>query len=975
MNPPAADWQGLFDELVELSGPARAARLAELQRSDAALAAELDALLRADAGEALVPKDLDASLPPLPAHFVARALDLADRLEPPADRRGERVGAWRLVSPLGRGGTAEVYLAERVDGEYDQQVALKLVRTEVGSAELHRRFLRERRILAQLDHPGIARLLDGGTTAAGEPYFVLELVRGRRITDHCEMEGLSLASRLGLFVDVCEAVDAAHRRLVVHRDLKPSNILVTPEGTVKLLDFGIAKLLDAEAEEDAPSGSAAGPLTRIAAQPLTPSYAAPEQILDEPISTATDVFALGILLYELVVGWPPFERPVDSRGALARAVGSELLVAPSAAVRRGVAASGDRAPLARLGEVAERDLDTVAARALAREPQRRYRSAAALADDVRNLVARRPVAARPDSLRYRASRFVDRNRSLVTLAALALVALATLLVVALVQGEAARREARRASRVQQFLVEMFRDSDPSRTRSATLTARELVTTAATRIERAFGDEPGIAGDLDDAIAQVETGLGLAEEAAARARRAVALRTATAGANAVPALRAQVTLAEALFAQGDLVGADAAVAAAGPLRGSAGEESAVDRMFAVEAEMRSQQGRADEALAIGREALAGAERRFGAEAVPALLWRARLAGMLCDASRVSEAISLLRPVLPALRSRAHGDPLRLAEARLLAGEALDLGGDGETGGALLRSGVGLLRETLGPDHPEVALAEIKLGYLLFEQHDLAAAESTLEHAATVLGRIDHYEAGSARRYLGLVHLEMGDAAAALADFEAAEKIFRASGEQASIYTNSARLSRAYALLHLGRLAEAEALLRDIEAQIEAGAPGGEYILRTAIKYLGEVRRQRGDPEEALALHRRARALEVDIFGTEDHPTVAMSDYEIALDLLARRDRAALAEARVSIDRAVAFQRRAEPSGARLGEFLVASARIAAAQGAVARAKREAGEGRDLLLAVRGPAHPTTRDAEAFLALMAHRRPATSVPRRR
>ncbi|MGE0640882.1 MAG: protein kinase [Thermoanaerobaculia bacterium] len=967
------DWQSLFDELVDLDPAARSERLAAIASADPALARFVAALLAADSTGDEVARRFETPFAARSSTFVAHALGTVSEPAEQRDRSGERIDAWRLVSPLGRGGMAEVYLAERVDGEFEQRAALKLVRSEVGSEGIYRRFRRERRILAQLEHPGIARLLDGGRTSAGEPYFVLELVEGKRITDHCRDGALPLAERLRLFAEACDAVDAAHRRLVVHRDLKPSNILVTPEGVVKLLDFGIAKLLDHDAGGGGtPIQGGSGSMTHLETQPLTPNYAAPEQILGAPVSTATDVFALGILLHEMVTDRTPFDRAAKSRGALAIDLGNETLVPPSSSLRRMAAATDTsaragreaRERLRRRAAEADGDLDTVVAKALAREPERRYRSAAALADDVRNLIARRPVRARADSFSYRASRFVSRNAAAVVVTTLAVLALVTLVVVALVQGAAARRHAQRAERVQRFLVELFRDSDPSRTRGETLTARELITTAAKRIEPELADDPDVAAELDDAVAQVELGLGLADDAVVLAERAIALRTRQEGATAPATLRLRVTLAEALFARGDLDGADREVAVAQPLYDRHDDEAIVDRLFAVESALRAQQNRFDEGLAVARRALERAEKRGGPNDALTLLWRSRLAATLGDASRVAEAEALLRPNVEALMRETSGDPLEVAEARLNAGDLLDLAGDRETGERLMQSAVDLLRRTLGDEHPEVALAEIKLGYLQFERRALTAAETSLRHAATVLDRVGHYEAGSARRYLGIAHLEAERNDEALAEFEAAEAVYRARGG-APIYLTSIRISRGQALLRLGRLAEAETLLRDIVRGFRDGdTSASDYTLRTALKYLAEVRRGQGDAVEALALHRQAREIELRIFGTDEHPIVAHTDAQIALDLLAlaRRDRGQLAEARTRIDRAVSFQRSTEPASARLGEFLLASARVADAAGDRERARREAAEARELLLAARGATHSTTRDAEAYVALL-------------
>ncbi|HEY6320772.1 MAG TPA: serine/threonine-protein kinase, partial [Thermoanaerobaculia bacterium] len=344
-------WEDLFDELVELPAPERARRLAELRAENGELAERVERLLAADAAATGF---LDRStLDLLGTNRGAEDADLEPQL--PA---GTTVGAWRVVSLLGRGGMGEVYLADRTDPAFAQRVALKVIKRGMDSQAIVRRFVRERQILARLDHPNLAHLLDGGTGPDGRPYFALEWVDGEPITAWCRRRDLDLDGRLRLMQTVCLAVASAHHRLVVHRDLKPANILVTEDGTPKLLDFGIAKLL----EDDEAAGLT---LTQLGARPLTPAYAAPEQILGEPVSTATDVYALGVMLYELITGALPHRRDQRALEALASAVEHETVERPSTALRR----PGDRARLAR--RVAG-DLDLIVMTAVRRDPARRY---------------------------------------------------------------------------------------------------------------------------------------------------------------------------------------------------------------------------------------------------------------------------------------------------------------------------------------------------------------------------------------------------------------------------------------------------------------------------------------------------------------------------------------------------------------------------------------------------------------------------
>jgi len=416
----AERWQrltALFDELADLPAAERSRRLAELERDDPELAAALSRLLAADAhGAGFLEEPIQLEDPgPLEEFFA----------EPPP----ERAGPFRIVRLLGRGGMAEVYAAERVDGSFTQSVAVKVIRRGLDTEDMLARFVRERRILAGLEHTAIARLIDGGALPDGRPFVVMERVEGVPITDYAEEHHLGVEERLRLLVVACDAVAYAHANLVVHRDLKPSNVLVSKAGEVKLLDFGIAKLI-------APEGEPAQTQTARELRMLTPAYAAPEQFAGEPTTTATDVWGLGALGYELLTGMTPLPGRDTSSGS-----GIIPPSVPPARMSTRILAHGAFDPeLKRRALRLRGDVDTIIAKALALDPARRYPSAEALAADLRRHLEGRPVQARPDSLRYRVGKFVGRHRvgvAAATLAALALIAGAT---IATWQARVARRE-------------------------------------------------------------------------------------------------------------------------------------------------------------------------------------------------------------------------------------------------------------------------------------------------------------------------------------------------------------------------------------------------------------------------------------------------------------------------------------------------------------------------------------------------------
>ncbi len=435
----------------------------------------------------------------------------------------------------------EVWEAERADGQFEQIVALKLVKRGMDSEEVLRRFLRERQILARLEHPNIARLLDGGLAPDGRPYLVLERVDGEPIVAWCRAQRCDLAARVRLVIAVAEAVDLAHRNLVVHRDLKPSNLLVDATGTVKLLDFGIAKILASD-----PEGGAS---TRLEDRALTPAYAAPEQILGRPATTSTDVYSLGVVLYELLTGRLPHVRATTSHLGLAQEVERETLTRPS----RVVAEAGDpRGARALAG-----DLDTIVVKALAREPERRYGSISAFADDLRRYLDGRPVRARPDSGLYRARKFVARHRLAVAAAALVVAALVAGLSIALWQARRAEQAARlaqaqasRAEQVRAFLVSIFEAADPARARGETVEARTLLDEGARRIDAELAKEPELHAELLELLAGLYRKLGELERAKSLAERAFAEHRRLFGDESVQTARSEWTLGWVLANQGD-----------------------------------------------------------------------------------------------------------------------------------------------------------------------------------------------------------------------------------------------------------------------------------------------------------------------------------------------------------------------------------------------------------------------------------------
>jgi eukaryotic-like serine/threonine-protein kinase len=408
------------------------------------------------------------------------------------EQAGDLIGPYRLVRELGGGGMGTVWLAQRPDGLINRPVALKLPHGAWKRAGLAERMAREREILATLNHPNIARLYDAGLTAAGQPYLALEYVAGRPIDAYCRDEQPGLHACLDLFAQVANAVAYAHGKLVIHRDLKPANILVSAEGQVRLLDFGIAKLLD---EGSAPATR----LTELSGRALTPDYASPEQILGEPLTIASDVYSLGVILYELLTGTRPYKLKRDSRGALEDAILQAEPARPSAVADRQWRRS------------LRGDLDTIVTKALKKNPQERYATVHALLEDIQRYLTSRPVLARPDSARYRLTKFVARNKLAVATAAAISISLMGGSSLVAWQASVAAAERKRAEDVKEFIASVFREADPTRGAGNVLSAAELLGQAESRLKSAAGD-PALTLELLTIIS--ESLFGLQQNAAA-----------------------------------------------------------------------------------------------------------------------------------------------------------------------------------------------------------------------------------------------------------------------------------------------------------------------------------------------------------------------------------------------------------------------------------------------------------------------------
>ena len=703
--------RALFEQLAESPAAEWEARLAAACPDDAGVRAEALALLRADA-ESTEPTGLADVAPALVSGLAG------EYVEPVApDHAGMRLGPFRLVREIGRGGMGAVWLAERVDGGFDQQVAIKLIRGGWDGQDAARRFHAERQILATLQHPNIAHLVDGGVSADGKPWLALEYIDGEELRAWCDRRALGVESRLRLMITVCAAVSHAHQHLVVHRDLKPSNILVGRNGVVKLLDFGIAKLIDAPGTDEATA-------TRV----FTPEYAAPEQVQGGPVTTAVDVYALGLLLHELLTGRRLQGRADDPAGARAPTRPSSLVVRENddgEAAR--IAARRESTPR-RLRRRLQGDLDAIILKALRPEPQMRYASVAALVADLQRHLDDKPVHAHRGGWRYRAGRFARRHRWALAASAAAVLALAGGLGAALWQAREARVQRDTAQEALAFMTSLFRNADPGERGRANLGARDLLDEGARGIRHALAGNDDVRVRLLLSIASAYIDLDLPDPAEPlldeadliAARSGDPLRAAEA-----------LQLRCALLVQRDRTDACA------PLLARA--EAALDPRDPEQAGMIAQglylgardllhHNRHEDIVANSRRALALLDHAPARRELRAEL-HDTLAFSLVKLDRAAEAEALLRPLVDELA--AAGDaPRALAEAQDTLAGALFAQGQNEEGLRLREDSLRTLESLYGPDHSVLADNLINLGIAHYRAGQLDRAEEVLERAVRV-----------------------------------------------------------------------------------------------------------------------------------------------------------------------------------------------------------------------------------------------------
>ena len=852
----------VFQGALELPAAYRTAYLDRACDGDRDLRVEVEAMLAAEAIglERLVPGDE----------------------QPPADPDpflGMRLGPWQIVEFIGRGGMGTVYLAERADGQYEQRVALKLVPASAHRNRAHVRFRAETHILGRLSHPNIARLLDAGFTPEGSAYLVMEYVDGSPVTTYCDARRLTIEQRLRLFLAVANATQHAHQSLIVHRDLKPSNILVSRGGEVKLLDFGIAKLLEANhplADETTPELRA-----------LTPAYAAPEQLRGDPVTTATDVYVLGAVLYELLTGSRPGAEHEPGASPEVRGVPlAQPLVppAPSTSIRRrlktgapeaqaalmGVAAARRSSP-ARLARSLAGDVDRVVLKALQPEPARRYGSAGMLAADIERALDGRPVEAQPDRVAYRMRRFAGRHRVGVSMTALLVLLIVASAVVALLQARAvaierdrARLQASRAERVLALVGDLFELARPGAVSSQEITARELLDQGTSRISSQLAGDPAVQASLFNVAGRLYSNLSLHDAAIEVLQQALALEVREEPRGSLTQAQTMHSLGELYIKKNDYAAAERFLRNALSLRRASGAPPA-EIAATLEALGRglSFVGRDAEAKAALQEAVGIRRREPGppGELMSALN---ELAVILHRLGDMRTAEPLFREAADVGRRVAGPSPEKvvglLHHARLTQRFDRDL----EGAEPIYREALGMARSLYSEDHQTTATILGELARNVRDRGRLSEAEALARDAMDMFGRL-----------YGSRHRE----------------------------TMIASQTLASVLRKQGRTGDAERLLRGALETARTLFSAGHPMVLGASRSLAAVLDQRQQFAESLGLRQSELADAIDLRGPGD-VYVALALAGLGHHALASGD---LRLADTSFRRALELRRQMHPSG--------------------------------------------------------------------
>ncbi|MBU0984301.1 MAG: serine/threonine-protein kinase [candidate division Zixibacteria bacterium] len=773
------------------------------------------------------------------------------------DLTGQRVGVYQVLRRLASGGMGAVYLAERADGQFVQQVALKVIKRGMDSEDILARFTAERQILAQLDHPNIARLIDGGITDSGQPYFTMEYVDGIPLTEYCDRERLTVDQRLELVATVCDAVQSAHQNLVVHRDLKPSNIMVDRAGKVKLVDFGIAKVLGQNGGGVLPES-----MTRTGVAIMTPGYASPEQIRGEGVTTVSDVYSLGVVLCELLTGRRPHDLDGLGPDQIARVVGTQAPTRPSVLItgrssddKRGTSALERISQLRgtdpyRLRRSLSGDLDNICLMALRSEPERRYPSVALLREDIQRYRQRLPVVARPDTLVYRLQKFVSRYRAAVAAALVVIVAVAGLTGIYLVQlsdeRDLARSERDKARQVSEYLVSLFESADPNESKGEEITARQLLDIGVERVDRELRDQPTVQAMMLSVIGTVYIQLGALEESRDLHLRALDLNRAVYGPRHAEVARSLRSLGTVYYDYRTFDTAawyyQQALDIDREVYGGYSDEVAED-LTSLASSLRhngdlvTAEKYLRQALKIRRELHPGNDpgTAYTLNHLGRLYWT------LGDNNK---AEPLLREGLAMRIALLGEDNFETIASRGSLASVLTNKGDLEGSAELYRVSLTSLQRLVGNDHYYVAGMFGNLAHVLRRQKNFAAADSLFHLSYEIMQRQvepPNVRLASPVLGLGMVQLENGNPQGAESLLVAAVETYRQVLPRDHPTLAEAECQLGRCLTALGGYDDAEALLTHSFTVFRDARGVNHSSTQTAFDYLSELFIARGEPE--------------------------------------------------------------------------------------------------------------------------------------
>jgi serine/threonine-protein kinase len=815
--------QTVFHVAADLPEPDRATYVSAECADDPTLAAEIMAMLEEDArADSLLDRDVSQ---------VAKAM--LDAAATPTVPLGS-FGPYRISAILGEGGMGVVYLAERAD--LGSKAAIKILRDAWLSPSRRERFAAEQRTLAQLNHPSIARLYDADTLADGTPWFVMEYVEGMPLTAYCDTHASTIPERLRLFREVCEAVRHAHRHAIIHRDLKPSNILVTGDGAVKLLDFGIAKQLEG-VEAD---------LTRTGLRAMTPAYAAPEQISSGRLGVHTDVYSLGVVLYELIAGRLPFTFADTSPGEMERIILEDEPERPSAAARRTPALPVGSSRHAFASKTQWADLDVLCLTAMHKDPARRYGSAEALVRDVDHYLAGEPLEARPDSLRYRAGKFVGRNWRAVSMAALTLAMIVALTVFYTVRLATARNdalaEAARTVRIQRFMLDLFQGNEDEAVGPADSLRVLTVVDRGAEQARSLAQDPGVQADLFETLGNLYRTLGKFGPADSLLRAALGQRRALYGSSHPAVAASLISLGELRIAQAEYDSAEALIRGGLDMarRTLSPRDPTVGKATKALGQVLYEQGAYDKAVPILEEAIRLQTR--GDTASPGLASAITdLANTYFYLGKFALSDTLNRRALAMDRALYGSRHAYVADVLINLGAIRFEWAKYPEAEVYYREALDINRAWYGPNHPETASSLTALGRCLASEQKLVEADTVLRQALEGLERTYgpvHPRVASALNEYSRVKQSEGKLDEAEAGFRRMAAIYKTIYHDKHYVISIALSNIAGVLQERKRYAEAEALFREAVQRYDGLLAPDHQLVGIARARLGRVLRLEG-----------------------------------------------------------------------------------------------------------------------------------------